>query len=59
MDFIALRARRPALSKPAYIRRVRALCSTQRAQRVAKAFARNLRTVCREVVLKHGARARS
>ena len=59
MDLAALRAGQPALDKKAYIRRVRALCATQRAQRAAKAHARSLRTVCEEVVRKHGARSRS
>ena len=42
----------PAHDKQAYIRRVRALCATQRAQRAAKAHTRSLRSVCEEVVCK-------
>ena len=59
MDLAALRAGQRALDKQAYIRRVRALCATQRAQRVAKAYARSFRSVCQEVVHKNGARSRS
>ena len=57
MDLAALRAGQPALDKQAYIRRVRALCATQRAQRAAKAHTRSLRSVCEEVVCKSGTRS--
>ena len=58
-DLGDLRAKRPVPGKMEYRRRIRALIESQKAQRVAKNFARNLRTVCKEVVQKKGARARA
>ena len=53
----ALAKRRP-LSKIAYKQRVRAVCSTQTAQKVARNIANSLRKTCREVVQKKGAATR-
>ena len=57
-DLHDLRAKRPALGKIAYKVRIRQICASQRSQQVARSFARNMRAVCQEVVLKKGARAR-
>ena len=57
-DLQDLKAKRPALGRLAYRARIRQVCATQRSQRAARSFARNLRAVCKEVVLKKGARAR-
>jgi hypothetical protein len=43
------------LSKSAYAARVRSLCGSQRAQRVASNFAKGLKRVCNEVIAKKGA----
>ena len=51
-------AKRPVLGKMAYKSRVRSVCSSQQAQRVAKACARGLRKVCEEVVRNKGAATR-
>lgn len=58
MDLADLVARRPVLGKTAYKSRIRRLLATQRAQRVAKAFASNLRTVAVRVKAKKGAAVR-
>ena len=50
--------KRPVLGKMAYKRRVRSVCSSQQAQRVAKACARGFRKVCQEVVRNKGAATR-
>ena len=50
--------RRPALSKPAYIRRVRQVCRSKKAQQVAGAYARGLRAACRQVIKNKGAAIR-
>ena len=49
----------PATTKALHRQRARYLCESQRAQRVAGAFAKNLRAVCTEVVRERGARARA
>jgi len=54
-----IRATRPALSKPRFKARVRQICKSQRAQRAAAAYAKGLRRVCKEVISKKGAMARS
>ncbi|CAE8608571.1 unnamed protein product [Polarella glacialis] len=54
-----LRAGRKALDKKAYQARVRSTCRTKRAQTVAASCAGGLRKVCKEVVAKKGAMARS
>ena len=48
-------AKRPVLGKMAYKSRVRTVCSSQQAQRVAMACARGLKKVCKEVVRNKGA----
>ena len=55
MDLADLVARRPVPGKMAYTQRVKRLLKTQRAQRVAKAFSRNLRTVAARVQKAKGA----
>ena len=59
MDLEDLKAKRPRLGKIAYRHRVRAVCRTRKAQKVAAACALGLRRVCREVVAKKGAMSRS
>ena len=54
-DLHDLHAGRPTLGRMAYLRLVRALVRTQRAQRVGAACANGLRKVCEEVVRKQGA----
>ena len=54
-----LQAGRPALGKTAFKARVRAICRSQHARRVAAACALGLRKVCLEVIAKKGAMARS
>ncbi|CAE8653377.1 unnamed protein product [Polarella glacialis] len=58
-DWADLRAGRKALDKKAYQARVRSTCRTKRAQAVAASCAGGLRKVCKEVVAKKGAMARS
>ena len=58
MDLKDAVAKRPVLGKMAYRSRVRSVCSSQQAQRVAKACARGLKMVCREVVRKEEAATR-
>ena len=55
MDLKDAVAKRPVLGKMAYKSRVRSVCSSQQAQRVAMACARGLKKVCREVIRKKGA----
>ncbi len=50
MDLADLVARRPVLGQTAYKARIKKLLKSQRAQRVAKNFASNLRTVAERVV---------
>ena len=47
------------MAKAAYKQRVRYICETQKARRVAANMARDFRRVCEEVVQKGGARARA
>ena len=58
-DLEDLLAGRPALGKTAFKARVRAVCRSQHAQRVAAACALGLRMFCLEVVAKKAAMARS
>ena len=51
-------AKRPVLGRMAYVRRVRAVCRSQAAQRAASGCAKNLRKACQEVVRKRGAATR-
>ena len=59
LDFQDAIAKRRPLSKPAYRRRVRAVCRSPKAKAVAAAFANDLHRVCKEVVRKKGAASRS
>ena len=59
MDLEDLHRKRARLGKMAYKARVRAVCKSSKSQRVAAACFRGFRTVCREVVRKKGAAARS
>ena len=58
MDLADLVAKRPVFGKTAYRQRIKRLLQSARAQAVAKAFARNLRTVAKRVHLKRGAAVR-
>ena len=58
MDLKDAVAKRQVLGKMAYKKRVRSVCSSQQAQRVAKACTRGLKKVCREVVRNKGAATR-
>ena len=58
MDLKDAVAKRPVLGKMAYKTRVRSVCSSQQAQRVAMACARGLKKVCKEVVRNKGAATR-
>ena len=53
-----VRAKKPPLGKAAYLRRVRAVLKTRKAQALAKAIAGVFRKTCCEVVKKKGAAAR-
>jgi hypothetical protein len=57
-DLEDLRLKKPALNKAQYKQRVREVLRTVKAQNVAKAKFRNLKKVCKEVVLKKGAMSR-
>ena len=55
---VTLLLRRPVLSKAAYMKRVRQVCRSKHAQKVAAKYARGLRNVCKEVVRQKGAATR-
>ena len=55
LDLKDLVAKKPLLGKMAYKARVARVCQSQRAQRVAAACAKNLRTVCLKVIRNNGA----
>ena len=57
-DLADMVARRAVLGKEAYRARVRAVCRSAKAKRVAKNLARGLRKVCKEVITKGGAATR-
>ena len=59
MDLQDLHLRRPRLGKTAYKARIRAVCKSAKSHQVAAACFKGLRKVCREVVRKKGAAARS
>ena len=59
MDLADLRARRPPLSKAAYVRRVQGVLRSRRAQAVASRFAGSLRKTCEAVAARGGAAARN
>ena len=58
-DLEDLKNRRPALGKLAYKKRVRNFMRSKRVQDKAKAFARDIIRVCKEVVKKKGHASRS
>ena len=58
-DLADLVARRAPLGKMAYRKRIVNVCRSQKAQQVASNCCKGLRKVCREVVDRHGAMARS
>lgn len=58
-DLADLRATRPLLTKQQYKARIRAICSSRKAQDVASKFTADLRRVCKEVVAKKGQRSRN
>ena len=55
MDLRDAVAKRPVLRKTAYRARVRRLCQTKKAQKVAGNHARALKGVCRTILQKKGA----
>jgi hypothetical protein len=55
LDLQDLSKKKRPLSKSAYAVRVRSLCGSQKAQRVASNFAKGLKRVCNEVIAKKGA----
>jgi hypothetical protein len=55
LDLQDLSKKKRPLSKSAYAVRVRSLCRSQQAQRVASNFANGLKRVCNEVIAKKGA----
>ena len=57
MDLADLRAKRAPLSKFSYVQRVKSVIRTAAAQRVAKKFAKRLRTSCKQVASRSGAAA--
>ena len=57
-DLADMVSRRPVLGKHAYRARIRAVCRSARARRVAKNLAGGLKKVCREVLDKKGAATR-
>lgn len=57
-DLDDLVAKRAPLDKTAYRQRVRSICRSKRAQRVAANCAKGLRKVCQEVIYKQGAATR-
>ena len=59
LDLKDLTAGRPVLGRTAYKRRIKNVCQSQAAQRVASNLAVGLRGVCREVLRKKGAATRT
>ena len=57
MDLEDLRKKRRALSKPEYTARIKRVIQTNRAQEVAKSFAKRFRKTCRQVSDRGGAAA--
>ena len=57
MDLADLRKKRRPLGKTAYMSRVRSVMKTQKAQTVAKGFAKRFRKACQQVVERKGAAA--
>ena len=59
LDLRGLKNGRPALGKSAFKLRVRSVCRTQRAKRVARNIAKSWRKTCRAVVAAKGAAVRA
>ena len=57
MNLADLRAKRAPLDKPSYLLRIKSVIRTYTAQRVAKKFAKRLRSSCKQVVQRSGAAA--
>ena len=57
MDLADLREKRALASKAEYIRRIKSVIQTNKAQTVAKASANKLRFTCKQVVKRQGAAA--
>ena len=57
MDLADLRKKRPPLGRAAYTMRVKGFIETQKAQAVAKNFAKRFRTACKQAVRRRGAAA--
>ena len=57
MDLEDLRQKRDVLSKPEYLLRVKRVLQTQKAQDVAKSYAKRFRKPCQQVADRHGAAA--
>ena len=58
LDLRDIQKKRPVLAKMAYVKRVRSVCRSKKAQQVAKACAKGWKRVCQEVVRKKGAASR-
>ena len=54
-DMKDMQARRPVLGKMAYRARIRSICKSRQAQRVAASYTLGLRKVCQQVINKEGA----
>ena len=57
MDLADLRSKRAPLDKPAYTARAKGIMRTQKAQTVAKSYARRFRKTCQQVADRGGAGA--
>jgi len=57
MDLLDLKKKRPTLGRTAYVQRVKSVVRTEKAQHAAKAFARKLRSSCKQVLDRRGAAA--
>ena len=57
MDLADLRKKRAPLGKTSYVLRIKSVIQTNKAQTVAKAFAKKLRSTCKQVVNRQGAAA--
>ena len=57
MDLADMRKKRALLRKTAYVARIKSVIQTNKAQTVAKAFAKKLRSTCKQVVKRQGAAA--
>ena len=57
MDMADLRAKRAPLDKAAYTARIKSVMRSAKAQQVAKAYAKKLRSACQQVIRRKGAAA--